>query len=78
MASKYWEKSRFDNRCLASFQVDGAGQMSYSGESTQNASFLQLKWTQLWMNKFIGSCAMIVQDLPDIAAQNELLVISGG
>jgi hypothetical protein len=78
MVSKYWEKSRFDNCYVADFQVDGTGQLIYNGLPMEYASFSQLKWSQLWMNKFIGSCALIFQDLPNITAQNDLLVISAG
>jgi hypothetical protein len=78
MTAKYWEKSRFETRYLADFTVDGAGNFGYAGPVTPAASLLQLKWTQLWLNKFVGNCALIFQDLPDIAAQKELLVIATG
>jgi Pentapeptide repeats (8 copies) len=78
MTAKYWEKSRFDTRYLADFTVDGAGHFGYAGAAASMASLLQLKWTQLWLNKFIGNCALIFQDIPDIAAKRELLVIARG
>jgi hypothetical protein len=83
MTAKYWERSRYNTSYLAAFQVDDAGQLIYSSESAsdesaQVASLIELKWSQLWANQFIGNCSMIVQDLSDIVEQKGLVVISKG
>jgi uncharacterized protein YjbI with pentapeptide repeats len=78
MTSKYWEKSRWDNSYVAAYQIDAMGKLSYTEPLTEPVNFLHLQWTQLWLNQFIGHGSLIFQDLPDIVAQKELLVISTG
>jgi hypothetical protein len=72
---KYWEASRYDSPHLNGFQLDSAGQFHYSGNATIAANIEQLKWLQLWSNRFIGNCALILQDFPQIVAQNHLLLV---
>ncbi|MBE9029989.1 pentapeptide repeat-containing protein [filamentous cyanobacterium LEGE 11480] len=75
IALKYWEKSRYQNRHIAAFHFNPTGQFSYSGPSDRAASFLQLKWAQLWTNRFVGNCAVVFQDFPNILERNQLLLI---
>ncbi|MBE9030001.1 pentapeptide repeat-containing protein [filamentous cyanobacterium LEGE 11480] len=73
---EHWEKARFANRHLAGFSFDAAGQVVYTGNATESASFLQLKWLQLWINKFMGNCALTYSELPYIIQQDHLLVLT--
>ncbi len=78
MTSKYWAKSRIDTRYLTAFQVDGTAQIRYAGATDETATLLHLKWVQLWINRFIGNSARIFQDLPNLATEKGLLVITAG
>jgi uncharacterized protein YjbI with pentapeptide repeats len=78
MTVKYWEKSRIETRYLTVFQVDAAAQISYTGTAGESANLLHLKWIQLWINRFIGNSARIFQDLPNLATEKGLLVITAG
>jgi uncharacterized protein YjbI with pentapeptide repeats len=78
MTAKYWEKSRLDNPYVAACQIDATGKLSHTELCAEPVSFLHLQWTQRWLNQFIGHGSLIFQDLPDIVAQKELLVISTG
>jgi hypothetical protein len=75
MTSRYWEKARIDVRQLANFTVASNGKIHYGGDQAEVASLAHLKWTQLWLNRFIGNGALIFQDLPNIAEAQSLLVI---
>jgi hypothetical protein len=76
MTAKYWEKSRIETRYLKAFQLDSTAQISYTGSAGEPVSLLHLKWTQLWINRFIGNSARIFQDLPNLATEKGLLVIT--
>jgi hypothetical protein len=76
MTAKYWEKSRIETRYLTVFQVDSTAQIHYTGTAGESATLLHLKWTQLWINRFIGHSARIFQDLPNLATEKGLLVIT--
>ncbi len=78
MTSQYWEKSRIETRYLTSFHVDSAAQISYAASISEPATLRHLKWTQLWINRFIGNSARIFQDLPNLATEKGLLVITAG
>jgi uncharacterized protein YjbI with pentapeptide repeats len=78
MTSKYWEKSRIETRYLNAFPVDSTARISYTGSADELATLLHLKWTQLWVNRFIGNSARIFQDLPNLATEKGLLVITAG
>lgn len=76
--ARYWEMSRSDIPDLAAFQVDHKGHVTYSGTSEQIAEMRELIGLQRWTNQFIGRCALLVHDLPDIVDQAGLLVIPTG
>jgi uncharacterized protein YjbI with pentapeptide repeats len=76
MTAKYWEKSRIETRYLAAFQVDSAAQITHTESTGAPATLLHLKWTQLWINRFIGNSARIFQELPNLATEKGLLVIT--
>jgi Pentapeptide repeats (8 copies) len=78
MTAKYWEKARIETRYLAAFQVDSTAQITYTASIGEPATLLHLKWTQLWINRFIGNSARIFQDLPNLATEKGLLVITAG
>jgi hypothetical protein len=78
MTAKYWEKARIETRYLAAFQVDSTAQISYTASIAEPATLLHRKWTQLWVNRFIGNSARIFPDLPNLATEKGLLVIPAG
>jgi Pentapeptide repeats (8 copies) len=75
MMVKYWEASRYDSSHLTVFGLDAIGQFYANGNAADRASIQQLKWAQLWSNRFIGTCALILQDFPQIVTQNRLLLV---
>ncbi|WP_264324826.1 pentapeptide repeat-containing protein [Romeriopsis navalis] len=78
IVAKYWAQTQVNNRYLAALEITAANQFSYAGPAQDPANLHQLKWAQLWINRFLGSCSLIVQDLPNIAEQKNLLVVSAG
>jgi hypothetical protein len=78
MTTKYWAKSRIDTRFLTPFQVDATAKVTYTGSPDEAVTLLHLKWVQLWINRFIGNGARIFQDLPNLATEKGLLVITDG
>ncbi len=75
IVAKYWGKSRPEEAWLKQFQVDRTGQFSYAGPVAQAISIAQMKWTQIWINQFIGNCSHIFQELASIADKHNLLII---
>jgi hypothetical protein len=78
ITARYWEKARINVRYLNEFTVEPNGKMAFSGDSSAVADLAALKWSQLWLNRFIGNGALIFQDLPNIVETKGLLLISTG
>lgn len=76
---KYWESCRSVlTGCpeLAAIQCNEAGQFQCNG--LQIVSLAQMQTLQILINQFVGSCALIFQDLPDILNQKNLIVLLPG
>lgn len=72
MAAKYWESSRPNIEWLQQFQISASGQITYSGTLSEPLTFYKLRSCQKWIERYIKSCSMIIQEFPTLIDPNKI------
>ncbi|MBF2019682.1 MAG: pentapeptide repeat-containing protein [Hydrococcus sp. C42_A2020_068] len=73
MTARYWESSRPEFEWLRQkFQVGSSGQISFSGNTAEPLTFVQLKYGYRWVDNFVESCSAIVQEFPNLIDRSKL------
>lgn len=73
MITKYWQSSRPDFDWLKQFQINNLGQVTFIEENNQPVNQENIKYYKKWLDAFIKSCSLIIQDFPKIVNEKELI-----
>ena len=72
ITAKYWESSRPNISWLNEFVVERSARISFSGQTSELVSSVQLQYLQQWVNAFVKSCSQIIQDFPSLIDRQKL------
>jgi hypothetical protein len=68
---KYWELARPHFDWIKSFQIDRAGQITFSGSLSEAIDKERLEWSQKWIDSFMNLGAQVIHDFPKLINQQK-------